>query len=52
LARNNNAQAERPEFRIFLRESLANTPQYKKLLDELLKAQKVASELLNQGQQE
>ena len=52
LERTNNAQAEWPEFRMFFRESLANTPQYKKLLDELLEAQKVASELLNQGQQE
>ena len=52
LERTNKAQAEWPEFRMFFRESLANTPEYKKLLDELLEAQKVASEMLNKGQRE
>ena len=52
LERVNNAQSKWPEFRKYFRQKLSNTPEYKKLLKELLDAQKVAEEILNKSQQE
>jgi len=46
LVRRNKTQSNWPEFRKFFREKLSKTPEYQKLLEELLVAQKTASEML------